>query len=77
MKKNKFYYRYKFISKHIDINNLYPMYFKYKFLDLLKNKIHFLKKPKNKNFYRFKENIFFSFTDFNYFLKDQLLIKKK
>ncbi len=59
------------------MNNLYPMYFKYKFLDLLRNKICFFKKPKNKNFYKFKGNIFYSFEDFNYFLKDQLIIKKK
>ena len=77
MKKNKIYYRYKFISKHIDMNNLFPMYFKYKFLDLLTNKIHFLKKPKNQNFYKFNGNIFFSLEDFDYFLGEQLLIKKK
>ena len=77
MKKNKIYYRYKFISKHIDMNNLIPMYFKYKFLDLLTNKIHFLKKPKNKNFYKFRGNNFFSLKDFEYFLEEQLLIKIK
>ena len=59
------------------MNNLFPMYFKYKFLDLLTNKIHFLKKPKNQNFYKFNGNIFFSLEDFDYFLGEQLLIKKK